>query len=236
MAELFFIRHGQASFGKANYDELSELGHEQTKLCGQYLFDHVIDSNDKQGDVMFVSGALKRQMQTMENILSQSNGRTEFKVLEHFNEFDHENVLAVHNAHFGSRENFLAHMLKQPEPKKYFHKAYLKAVAQWQSEPDNQAYNESFAQFSDRVKTALNGLMAEHKSGQKIVVASSAGTISLCLQACLGLSSEKAFALNDVMANGAISRVLFNSEGEMSLSYFNNSQYLQLANCPVTYR
>ena len=37
MKEIFFVRHGQASFGKENYDQLSELGVEQSKKLGEYL-------------------------------------------------------------------------------------------------------------------------------------------------------------------------------------------------------
>ena len=37
MAELLIVRHGQASFGAENYDELSPLGVEQAQLAGDYL-------------------------------------------------------------------------------------------------------------------------------------------------------------------------------------------------------
>ena len=38
MSELILIRHAQASFGHENYDNLSELGHDQATLLGT-LFD-----------------------------------------------------------------------------------------------------------------------------------------------------------------------------------------------------
>jgi broad specificity phosphatase PhoE len=31
------VRHGQASFGKANYDKLSEKGHEQCRILAEYM-------------------------------------------------------------------------------------------------------------------------------------------------------------------------------------------------------
>ena len=37
MATIYLIRHGQASFGKANYDELSDLGQQQATRLGQAL-------------------------------------------------------------------------------------------------------------------------------------------------------------------------------------------------------
>ena len=36
MAEIILVRHGQASFGKANYDKLSELGAQQAQLLGEF--------------------------------------------------------------------------------------------------------------------------------------------------------------------------------------------------------
>ena len=34
MAEIYFVRHGQASFGAEDYDKLSLVGHRQTELLG----------------------------------------------------------------------------------------------------------------------------------------------------------------------------------------------------------
>ena len=37
MANLLIIRHGQASFGADNYDQLSPLGQRQADLTGEFL-------------------------------------------------------------------------------------------------------------------------------------------------------------------------------------------------------
>ena len=37
MAEILVVRHGQASFGADNYDELSEKGRNQGRLLGDTL-------------------------------------------------------------------------------------------------------------------------------------------------------------------------------------------------------
>ena len=36
MAQIYLVRHGQASFGSSNYDQLSELGFEQARLLGRH--------------------------------------------------------------------------------------------------------------------------------------------------------------------------------------------------------
>ena len=35
MASIYLVRHGQAGFGKLNYDQLSDTGHQQGELVGQ---------------------------------------------------------------------------------------------------------------------------------------------------------------------------------------------------------
>jgi broad specificity phosphatase PhoE len=37
MGQLYLIRHGQASFGAEDYDNLSELGHQQAQQLGAYF-------------------------------------------------------------------------------------------------------------------------------------------------------------------------------------------------------
>jgi len=39
MSELYLIRHGQASFGTADYDRLSEKGIRQASVLGDHLAD-----------------------------------------------------------------------------------------------------------------------------------------------------------------------------------------------------
>ena len=37
MSVIYLIRHGQASFGTANYDQLSAVGREQSAILGSYF-------------------------------------------------------------------------------------------------------------------------------------------------------------------------------------------------------
>ena len=37
MGTLYLVRHGQASFGADDYDQLSELGHKQSVRLGEYF-------------------------------------------------------------------------------------------------------------------------------------------------------------------------------------------------------
>ena len=42
MPKIIFVRHGQAQFGQANYDKLSDVGHEQSVALGKAPFEQGI--------------------------------------------------------------------------------------------------------------------------------------------------------------------------------------------------
>ena len=83
MSELILIRHAQASFGHENYDNLSELGHDQATLLGS-LFDILNISPDR-----VVIGTQKRHLQTLENF----NLKCQVDKHPGWNEYDFKDLL-----------------------------------------------------------------------------------------------------------------------------------------------
>ena len=63
MTSIYLVRHGQASFGKKDYDNLSEIGEKQSFLLGEHFKKLKLNF-----DKIYV-GTLKRQIQTSEQIL-----------------------------------------------------------------------------------------------------------------------------------------------------------------------
>ena len=84
MIELFFVRHGQASFGQPMYDRLSPIGERQAALLGRHFY-----NNGVRFDAVY-SGALRRHVQTATIAMSQTNGDGSPDIIIHpdFNEFD----------------------------------------------------------------------------------------------------------------------------------------------------
>lgn len=234
MAELYFIRHGQASFGKDDYDALSDLGKQQAQVVGRCL-GRLIQPTQ------LLCGSLNRQQQTMDHLLAGFEAGTgqalslPIKIDPSFNEFDHDNVLQVFNPEFKDRAFITKQIMAQPNPEKAFHKLYRKAVFEWLNS-ESEDYVERFSDFYLRVNQAVKGVIQSAKRKECIVVVSSAGAISMCLQEVLNISALKAFELNEMMANTAITKLVFNEAGDLSLSYFNNYQHLSLADTKVTYR
>ncbi|MGT2494736.1 phosphoglycerate mutase family protein [Cupriavidus basilensis] len=64
MATLFLVRHGQASFGAANYDCLSDTGRQQARWLGEYFRERGIAFK------RVVAGSLVRQQDTAMEILA----------------------------------------------------------------------------------------------------------------------------------------------------------------------
>jgi broad specificity phosphatase PhoE len=234
VAEIILIRHGQASFGKENYDLLSPLGERQCFELGKTHKGHLEPSR-------LVSGTLVRQQQSLSTWLDGFNHNSAKKVeppsqkMANFNEFDTEDVIAVEFPEFESRENMMRYLMESDNPKKTFHKLYQKAVQKWVAGESN-AYAESFQVFNDRVVTGLNSLIKTSEPGSATILFSSGGPIALCLQHALGLSSQHAFALNEALANSSVSRLVFNQSGKLNLSYFNGFAHLNFSNTQITYR
>ncbi|MGH6638721.1 MAG: phosphoglycerate mutase family protein, partial [Polaromonas sp.] len=62
MGTLYLVRHGQASFGAADYDVLSALGHQQSLRLGEYFKDKGLTFDAA------LTGTLNRQIQTFAGI------------------------------------------------------------------------------------------------------------------------------------------------------------------------
>jgi len=94
MGQILLVRHGQASFGSANYDQLSELGYEQARLLGQWY------ANSHQPFHKVVTGGMARHRQTADTCLAELPkpllADTEWLTDPDFAEFDHHEVLLRH--------------------------------------------------------------------------------------------------------------------------------------------
>ena len=87
MATLYLIRHGQASFGQHNYDQLSPLGWKQGRILGRWLADRVRPG-------LVVGGGLRRHRETVEAIATgYGQALPDMQVLAGLDEFDHLEVV-----------------------------------------------------------------------------------------------------------------------------------------------
>lgn len=229
MATIYLVRHGQASFGKANYDQLSPKGWEQGKILGRWLTDKVTPG-------AIFGGNLQRHRETVEAITT-GYGSTlpDMQVLEGLNEFDHVQVVERFRPEWADKQVMARDLGSFPKPAKAFQQAFEKAVARWVSGEYEHEYEESWHGFRQRVGHALDQLI-EMADGSDIIVSTSGGPIAVIAQRSLELSDRKALEMNNVIANTSVSRILY-SGLRRSLAVFNNYSHLEAENpALVTFR
>lgn len=230
MASIYLVRHGQAGFGKLNYDQLSDTGHMQGELVGKSLALRGTEAH------CVVHGAMQRHRETM--LAAQKHWHTFGNIIEMpgFNEFDSDDVIACAFPQFKNKAIFGAWMLTQDNKHQAFQGIFTKAVERWISGDFDHEYVESWSNFTRRIIAALNDIIARNK-GKNMVVFTSGGPITAIARHCLGLSNDKAFELNWTLLNAGISQLLYSRSGKISLASFNEQQHLaQAGKHFLTYR
>lgn len=230
MASIYLVRHGQAGFGKLNYDQLSELGHQQGVLIGQSLLSRHVEAHK------VVHGAMQRHIETMQG--AQKVWHAFGSVTEHagFNEFDSDDVIACAHPKFANKAVLGAYLLSQKNSRKAFQELFSSAIDRWIAGKNDSDYIESWSHFTNRCIDALQDTI-NAAQGKNVVVFTSGGPITAIAQHCLGLSDEKAFDLNWTLVNGGITQLLYNQGGKLSLASCNEQQHLiQAGKKFLTYR
>ncbi|WP_286222110.1 histidine phosphatase family protein [Marinobacter apostichopi] len=229
MATVYLVRHGQASFGKANYDQLSPTGWEQGRVLGRWL------ANRLTPGAVF-GGNLERHRETVEAITTGFGSQLpDMQVTPGFNEFDHNEVVTRYRPEWEDREIMTRDLRAFPKPAKAFQEAFVQAVRRWASGQHDSDYSETWPGFKARVVQAFEE-MVEYADGSDVLVATSGGPISVICQELLELDDARALGLNEVIANTSVTRVLY-SGPRRSLSVFNNYSHLEAEDpALVTYR
>lgn len=216
MAVIYLIRHGQASFGKDNYDELSELGHQQAKMVG-----HSLSTKINAPDVV-VMGTMLRHKQTATNALQAFGDRIETSTIASpdWNEYDHQAILGAFDARLATPASTKQYLADTTNPKQQFMLMFESAIARWMSGQFDEDYPESWNAFKQRVHEGLNTLSEQLQPQQKALVFTSGGPISLISQACLGVNETELMRMNRILVNCGITKIVL-SKGKPYLASLN---------------
>jgi len=215
MAELYLVRHGQASFGAKNYDELSPSGHTQSLWLGEYFaqaklrFDRV------------VVGTMQRHRQTADAILAAMGGpQAEIAQDAGLNEYDFQALFAALG------EEGLPQGLSAASSKKDFYKGLRQVLQLWADDRLPGRVPETWHQFQARVQRAR--IEIQRAGGRRVLVVSSGGPIAVTAQQVLQAPAATAIALNMQIRNSSVCQYVFN-DGAMSLVSFNSVPHLERA-------
>jgi broad specificity phosphatase PhoE len=220
------IRHAQASFGKADYDRLSDLGHEQARLLAVHL---------SRIGVCFDAIYLGRQLrhaQTLEAYRAvcpeKENGPPPVRITDFFNEYDAGALLKTF-VPILCREDpaFAAVAAKMHTGNRSFQIVLEKVLLRWFDHREETEHAESWASFTSRVQQGLREIMAREGPGKRVAVFTSGGPISVVVQKALSLSNQSTLGLLHQIVNSSVSRFKYNGEGVM-LFGFNDFTHLEL--------
>ncbi len=204
MGTLYLVRHGQASFGAEDYDQLSPLGQQQSVRLGQYwrergmTFDAVL------------TGTLRRHAQTWAGIAEGAGYRNEVLPWAGLNEYDSEAVIATIHPH----------KLQKPDtPELYRHHFRLlrDGLTQWMNGVVSPKGMPSYDDFLAGVTSALDHVRQNFEGN--VLIVSSGGPISTAVGHVLGTTPETTIELNLRIRNSAVTEFQFNPKRHTLLSY-----------------
>jgi broad specificity phosphatase PhoE len=223
MGQILLVRHGQASFGSANYDQLSELGYEQARLLGQWY------ANSRQTFHKVVTGGMARHRQTADTCLAELPkpllADTEWLTDEDFAEFNHQEVLLRHCPEYADAAAFKALLANHVEPSRALEQLFHAAMQRWMGVWHDSDYTETWPDFRRRCVRALERLDTEERD-QSTIVFTSGGVIATLMQHLLGLQDYQVMEMSWTLANCSVTK-LRQRPGQFTLGYLNNYAHLE---------
>ncbi|AZL69336.1 MULTISPECIES: histidine phosphatase family protein [Pseudomonas] len=237
MGNLYLIRHGQASFGAADYDVLSAVGERQSLALGEHLGQLGLRLD------RCVAGSLRRQQDTARLALQalHANG-SQAPAIETdpaFNEFDADGVIRALLPGLLADEPEALHVLRNAaQNRSEFQRLFALMVQRWHAGEHAHDDNlETWQAFTGRVGDGLQRLLDSAASGENIALFTSGGTIAALLHLTCAITPAQAFALNWQIINTSLSHLKFRGR-DVVLASFNSQAHVQLLRAPelITYR
>jgi broad specificity phosphatase PhoE len=232
MSKLLMFRHAQASFMQANYDQLSDLGFQQSSVLGEYLA-----STGVKMDKIYI-GPLVRHHQTFSKVKEAYHKYgiqlPEPIVIQELKEHYAPQILRKIYTELINKHDILQdwHNLGEENAqmeKKYHLKIFHHFTKLWATNQmliDHPEEYEDWQTFRANVKKALEQIVSENGQGTTVGVFTSGGTISAATGHILEMTNEeRIIELNGLVKNTSISEYYF-SNHHLTLSAFNTIPHL----------
>lgn len=216
MPTITLLRHGQASFGAADYDALSDLGREQAALAGAELARRGLR------DPVVVCGTLSRQRDTATAAMAVMGLPGSPAVDGRFDEYDHLGLVGAHAAAAGS---------SAPTDTRSFQAVLDIVLAEWIAADAEDGWRG----FASGAVAALEEL-AGGLQGRDAVVSTSGGIIAAVGAHLLGGGARTVVALNRVVVNAALTTLLVGRAGVTLVSFNDHAHLLGDRSAMRTYR
>lgn len=241
MSSIYFIRHGQASFGNQNYDRLSELGRRQCRLLGEWFARFGV-----RFDAAY-SGDLERQRdsaaQVAEAYAAAGLDFPEPVIDPAWNEYDSQAILSgsvpaamAANPEIASlaKDMMTDGRLDLVNNKKAFQRLFSRIMELWVDGKLNAEGYERWPDFVGRVSAGIDRVRAEQGGGRTVAVFTSGGPISAVMRRAVSAPDRVALDLGWVIANSSFTECRY-SGAKFGLAAFNLTPHLTAPDL-VTYR
>lgn len=205
MPTLHLLRHGQASFGAADYDQLSDLGARQCRRLGDYF-----RSRGRRFDAV-LTGTLKRQLQSYAAIAEGLQGDApEAARWPGLNEYDsHAIISAIHPGELAKPDTREAY--------RHHFRLLREGLSRWMAGEIAPQGLPSYADFVAGVVAALDHVRSTHDGD--VLIVSSGGPISTAVGQVLGTSPETTVELNFRIRNSSVTEFAFTPSRHMLVTY-----------------
>lgn len=217
MGSLLLIRHGQASFGAADYDQLSPVGVEQSQRLGAWL-KHVGQAPD-----LIAMGSLRRHVQTAELCKEAAEMTAPGIELPGLDELDHEEIIARLRPDLATHGALTAELACANDPHRAVQQLYAAAVERWIGGRFDHEYTRTWDSFRRDVLASLQELTAH--GARTIWAFTSGGPIAVIVNALIHAPREEAFTLGWPLVNTSITHIARGAKRNSLISY-NASPHL----------
>lgn len=222
MATIYIIRHGQASFGAANYDQLSPLGQLQASRTGEYLARSGVKLDTA------YSGDLWRQRETCQLACAELPGDIPHVIDSRFNELNNDEQVKTLAPLIAAQDDKFRRLLEGGlTDSKHYQKVIDAVFNYWVSHDCSEHGIQSWQDYSGGVREALAEVMRREGSGKTVAIFTSGGTIATLVAQVLGLDGRQTYQLYEPVFNCSVTQLFYSGE-KVSLSYFNDRSFLQL--------
>ena len=212
MGQLTLVRHGQASFGADDYDQLSELGQRQSIRLGAYWKQTSEHTPDTLSFDAVLIGSLKRHRQTWEGIAQGASLQLTPEVWPELNEYDsHALIATVHPEPLAKPDT--------PEMYKHHFRLLRTALQKWMAGETQPQGMPSYDVFVQGIQAVLTHVRSNYKG--RVLLVSSGGPISTAVGQVLGAPADTTIELNLRIRNTALTEFIYTPSRHMLLSYNN---------------
>lgn len=204
MGTLYLVRHGQASFGADDYDQLSDLGTRQSVQLGSHFASKGITFD------LVLGGTLRRHKETLRAIGQGMNQDLHAMHWPNLNEYNSEAVIAA--IHPAPRNH-----APTPDKHRHYYRLLRTGLLQWMLGNTQPQDTPSWQTFGQQVVAVLDHV--RQSQAERVLLVSSGGPIASAIGHVLETPPEATIELNMRLRNTAVSEFSFGPKRHTLLTY-----------------